>query len=187
MPTELPLHPALVHLPLGASMLVPLVALALTVALWRRWWPRSTWAVVVALQLCVVGGGWLALLTGEQEEDRVERVVPHSAIETHEERAELFVGAAAAVLALSVAALVLGRFETPRLLLTLAVTAGSGVVAGLGAWTGHAGGELVYRHGAASAYTGGATPGGLEAPGEDEEHGGRGRGRGRGGSRERGE
>ncbi|HSP76928.1 MAG TPA: DUF2231 domain-containing protein [Myxococcaceae bacterium] len=167
-----PLHPAVVHLPLGLAFLLPVVALLLTFALWRGGWPRSVWAVLVVLQLMLVGGGVVALLSGEQEEERVERVVSESVIEQHEEQAEAFVWTAGGVLALAAGVLVMRR-EGLRRVLTVAVTAGTFVVAGLAVWTGHSGGELVYKHGAASAYTsagpaGGGANGSMFREGEDD-------------------
>jgi hypothetical protein len=59
-------------------------------------------------------------------------------------------------------------------------TVGTVVVVVSAIRTGEAGGDLVYKHGAASAYQagGGAVPAAVAEP---EESGGKGRGRGRGG------
>ncbi|HEX5747336.1 MAG TPA: DUF2231 domain-containing protein [Archangium sp.] len=149
--SNLPLHPALVHLPLGLAFILPLLALGLTLAALRGKWSPGGWAVVVALLLAVVGGGLASLQTGEREEERVERLVPESAIERHEELAEAFVWTSGAVLALALGALVLKK-EGLRRGLAVGVTAGSLAMGVLAVLTGEAGGELVYRHGAASAY-----------------------------------
>lgn len=150
--SNLPLHPALVHLPLGLAFVLPLLALGLTIAALRGRWSPGAWAVLVGLLFLTVGGGLAAMSTGEQQEDVVERVVPESVIEQHEERAEAFVWASGAVLALALSALVLKK-EGPRRVLAMGVTAGTVAMALLAVWTGHSGGELVYSHGAASAYT----------------------------------
>ena len=49
----LPLHPAIVHIPLGLAFVMPLLALGLTWATWRAHRPRRAFAVLVALQLLV--------------------------------------------------------------------------------------------------------------------------------------
>lgn len=150
--SAVPLHPALVHLPLGIAFVLPLVSLAVTLALWRQWVTPKTWAIVVLLQAVLVGSGVLALRTGEVEEEWVEAVVAERYIEAHEDAAKSFMLAAGASLAVGAAGLLsLGR---RRALLGLAgaVTLASFVVAGLGVLAGKPGGELVYVHGAADAY-----------------------------------
>jgi len=149
---SMPLHPAIVHLPLGVALAVPLVALALTVALWRGRLPAGVWGLVVGLQVLVVGGGGLAMRTGEQEEDRVEQVVAKKLIHEHEEKAEAFMGSAWAVLFLSAGVLFVRSRPGLVRALTAATTVGAVAMAGLGLTAGHAGGELVYVHGAAKAY-----------------------------------
>ena len=160
MPT-VPLHPALVHVPLGLAFVVPLVAAGIAFALWRGLLPRRGWLVLVVLQAVLVAGGAVALKTGEQEEDRVERVVGEAVLHRHEEAAEVFLWVAAVVLAAAAAVLVLpARLATAG---AFAVLAGTLVVTALAVRTGQAGGELVYRHGAASAY-GGAPAGAAAVP-----------------------
>jgi len=95
--TYVPLHPALVHLPLGLSIVLPLVAAGMAFALWRGLVPRRTWGVVVGLQAALVVGALVALKTGEREERRVEPVVGETALERHEEAAEVFLWGSAVV------------------------------------------------------------------------------------------
>lgn len=154
MPATPPLHPAIVHLPLGAALVVPLVALGLTLALWRGRWPTGVWSVVVGLQLLVVGGGMMSMRTGEEAEHDVRRALPatRSAIHEHEERAKAFMGGAFTVLLLSAGVLVARNKPAVARGLTVATSLGTLGVAGLGMNAGKAGGELVYVHGAASAY-----------------------------------
>lgn len=152
-------HPKLVHLPIALSVLMPLLAGALLLAWWKKWLPARSWLVVVALQALLLGSGVLALKSGESEEERVEKVVPESVLEAHEEAAEVFVGASGAVLGLMLLALILHKTKV-ALPLGGAATLGAVVVLGLGYQTGQAGGELVYRHGAANAYVNAATASG---------------------------
>jgi len=153
--TYVPLHPALVHLPLGLSIVLPLVAAGMAFALWRGLVPRRTWGVVVGLQAALVVGALVALKTGEREERRVEPVVGETALERHEEAAEVFLWGSAVVLALTAAGLAVP--ERSAAAVATAAAAGTLVVAGLAFRTGKAGGELVYVRGAASAYQ--AAPG----------------------------
>jgi hypothetical protein len=111
--------------------------------------------VVVALQALLLGSALVAIKTGGAEEDRVERVVQERVLRQHEESAEQFAWASGATLALAALVLVLRRSAASRAA-TVGVVVATVVVAGLGFRVGHAGGELVYTHGAASAY---ATPG----------------------------
>ena len=148
--TTVPMHPALVHLPLGLAVLLPLLALGFTLALWRGRLPARAWAAVVGVQVLMVGGGLLALRTGEADEEQVEQRVGEAALERHEEAAEAFVWSAGALLALSLGVLAL---RSPRLQQwgRAGVTLGSVAVLALALQTGKAGGELVYVHGAAGA------------------------------------
>lgn len=144
-----PLHPAIVHLPLAIAVLLPLAALIVAVAIARQWLPSRSWALVLALHLLLAGGGLLAANTGEAEEERVERVVAERNIEAHEERAESFLWIAGLTLAVTAAGLVAGR--AGALARGATVMAAVGILAA-GIAVGHTGGELVYQHGAASAY-----------------------------------
>lgn len=131
---------------------MPAIAALLLVAWWRQWLPRRAWWIAVALQAALVASSVVALRTGEADEERVERVVASEAsIERHEEAAELFLWASVGVLALLGAAAVVRRDTGARAVAALAVV-GTLAIAGLGYRVGHAGGELVYRDGAARAY-----------------------------------
>ena len=145
-----PLHPAVVHLPIALAVLIPLVALAALLAARFGWLPPRAWAFVVLLQACLVGSAFVAIETGEDEEERAERVVAERHIEDHEERAERLLWAAGIVLLVSAAGLAPGRLGSLARPLGFALSLG---VLALAVDVGHSGGELVYRHGAASAYT----------------------------------
>jgi len=145
-----PLHPAVVHFPIALALLVPLFALLGVLAVRAGWLPRNAWAGVVLLQALLVGSAYLALETGEDQEDRVEEVVGHDPIHAHEEAAERLMWLAGATLVVFAAGLagdpLGGRARVVSLLLSLAV-------AGASVPVGRSGGALVYEHGAASAYT----------------------------------
>lgn len=161
----LPLHPAIVHLPLGLAVLIPFIAAGFAWAVWTGRVRARAWLAVVLLQALLVGAGVVAMNTGEAEEERVEGLVPRSALHQHEEYAEQFVWAAGVTLALAGLALVVGRPRATRALLAATVAA-TIIVGGLALRVGHAGGALVYVHGAAAAYSSPAAgaPGPSPAP-----------------------
>jgi len=145
-----PLHPAVVHFPIVLAVLAPLVAAG---ALWaiRRGVPsRRAWSVPALLLGALVLSGWVAAQTGEREEDRVERVVSERPIHAHEEAAELFVYATAGVLAIALVGLLPGAAGRAGRALG---TVGTVALVVVGWNVGHTGGELVYRYGAAQAYS----------------------------------
>lgn len=155
-----PLHPAVAHLPLALAVLTPLFALLAGWAIHSKILPLRIWVALPLLAALMAGSGWLALETGEDQEDRVEEVVVERYIEEHEERAETFAVLAATLLAISFTGLLPGR---PGELGRAAVLALSVVTLGFAIAVGHTGGELVYRHGAAQAYVRDATGGALRA------------------------
>jgi len=161
----LPLHPAVVHVPLGIAFVVPLVAIGVALALWRGRASRRVFAVVVSLQLLVAFGAWAALATGEREEEKVERLVAESLIEDHEEAAETFLAASVIASIIGLAALFARGERVGRWAVAGAIAA-SLVVAALGLRVGRLGGEMAYVHGAAEAYRGGGGSGGGAAPTE---------------------
>ncbi len=144
--SSLPLHPAVVHVPLGLAMILPLVAVALALTVWRGKLPRSVLALVTGLQLVLVVSGFAAASLGYQDEKQAKLVATHDAIEEHEEAAEGFVWVAVGVLVLSVLPLLVPLRRAP--LLAAAVAAGTLVVAGLAINVGEKGGALVFHHGA---------------------------------------
>jgi uncharacterized membrane protein len=147
------LHPAIVHLPLGLAFVIPVLAAGFAWALWTgRVRPRGAWVAVIGLQAVLLGGGLVAMNSGEREEERVERVVPDVAVERHEEYAEQFVWAVGLTL---VAAVLVLAFRKPALVhsMAAATVVGSLVVVAAAIRVGHAGGQLVYAHNAGAAYT----------------------------------
>ncbi len=144
-----PLHPAIVHFPIVLTMLAPLVAGAAIYAIRRGTAPRKAWGITTAFLAALVLSAWVSTETGEQQEERVERVVSERPLESHEEAAELFLYGSAGVLLVAVAGLARNRFGAAG-----RVVATVGTLALIGAaWNvGHTGGSLVYEYGAASAY-----------------------------------
>lgn len=144
-----PLHPAVVHFPIVLGVLAPFFALGALWAIRRGIAPRKAWGLATAVLAALSLSSWVAVQTGEQQEERVEDVVAHDPFERHEEAAEGFLLMTAGVLGVAVLGFLggpLGRVAR------VAATAGAVVLVAAGARVGHSGGELVYRHGAASAY-----------------------------------
>jgi len=144
-----PLHPAVVHFPIALVVLIPGLAAIGTWLIYKKALPARSWLLILILQVLLVGSGWLALETGEEEEDRVERIVAENPIEAHEEAAERFLFLA------GIGLLICGAGLLPRqqgfMGRVVGTVATIGVLAA-GISVGHSGGELVYRHGAANAY-----------------------------------
>jgi uncharacterized membrane protein len=147
----MPLHPLISHFPLVLSVIVPLAALAFAFLIRANKISSSMWLIVVAFMLSLTVSGYVALETGETEEDKVEKVVSKKIIHEHEEAAEIFVGSTVIVLALGIAAFFLRKELQFSVMLAIAGLALISTY--LGFRTGKLGGELVYVHGAASAYT----------------------------------
>lgn len=164
----LPLHPKLIHLPIALAILMPMISAGLLLAWMKDLLPKRAWIVAVALQAVLVGSSVLAMRSGEDEEERVERVVPESAIETHEEAAEAFTWTAAGALVLFIAGAAIPGAAAARGAAG-AATAATLVVLLLGYRVGQAGGALVYQHGAAAAYTTAAGAGNPAAPATDDD------------------
>jgi hypothetical protein len=135
----------------------------MAIALWRGWLPARAWLGVVALQALLVGGGGLALASGEQDEERVEKAVGEAAIESHVHAAQRFVAAGALTLAVAATALAFARkpgWQRSAQVATVALSLG---VLGLGVSVGHKGGALVYRDGAGAAWAQPGNPSGEVA------------------------
>lgn len=147
-----PLHPLIVHLPMALAVLMPLVAGGMLLAWWRGYFRKRTWSIVCLLQAAMLASSLVAMRTGEDDEERVEQVVAEAAIEQHEEAAELFTWGSGLLLVVSLMPLLL-RSQGKARAAGLLTVGGTLVMLGLGYNVGSAGGELVYKHGAAAAFT----------------------------------
>jgi len=150
-----PLHPAVVHLPIALTLLLPPFVLGALWAIRRGAAPVRAWGIATAIFAALTLSSWVAVESGEQASEQVERVVAEAPLESHEEAAEAFLTVSAVVLGVALVGLRSGRIgQTARLL----GTAGSVILLGAGWRVGHSGGALVYQHGAASAYTAATGP-----------------------------
>jgi uncharacterized membrane protein len=145
-----PLHPAVVHFPVVLAFLLPLFVAGALWAIRRGANARRAWMLPLAVAVALAVSAWASVQTGSAQEARVERAVSEQALETHEEMAEAFLAASAGVAVLALAGLVGGM--AGRVVRVLAAI-GALLLVGLVVRVGHSGGQLVYRYGAASAYT----------------------------------
>jgi uncharacterized membrane protein len=149
-----PLHPIVVHFPIVLVVLLPAFALGALLVIRRGGAARPVWAIPLAVAAALTLSAWVAIQTGEREEDRVESIVGEAALHTHEEAAERFLVLSGVLLLVAGVGLVGGTVGTAARLIT---TAGSFGLVLAGIQVGGSGGDLVYRHGAASAYVQGST------------------------------
>lgn len=149
-----PLHPIIVHFPIALTVILPVLILVFAFMMKLNKLSRQTWLIIIGLQLATTVTGYIALETGETDEDVVEKVVDRKFIHEHEEAAEIFVGATVVALVLSIGSF----FLKTQILFTVQLVIGfvSLICCYLAYNTGILGGELVYKHGAASAYVIGA-------------------------------
>jgi uncharacterized membrane protein len=153
-----PLHPAVVHFPIVLAFLLPLFAIGALVAIRKGARPLRAWSLPLVVGAALTLSSWVAIETGEDQDERVERIVAEQPLETHEERAEMFLTLSVVLLLVSATGLargVVGRAGR------VTATVGAVALVVAAAQVGHSGGELVYRHGAASAYV--PNPGGASA------------------------
>jgi len=146
--SELPWHPAWVHLPLGLSPVVLMASIGSSLATWRGWATHRAWWGAVALQGVLVVGMAGARWTGESEAESLWTVVGEAPLQTHHAWANGF-----SVLAIVTWVLMVGAAvaREPRASMGLGVLASlaSAVLVWLGLQTGHSGAEIVWTYGAA--------------------------------------
>ncbi|HSP18238.1 MAG TPA: hypothetical protein VLQ79_01895 [Myxococcaceae bacterium] len=140
----LPLHPAVVHVPLGLALIMPLLLGALLWAVLADRLPGRVWLLAVALQGVILGAAAVSLRTGEQEEERVEERVGEAQLEVHQRAAQAFTVAAGATFGAVMLAVLLRTRRRPFALAGMASVVLSVAMVGLGIQAGHRGGALVH-------------------------------------------
>lgn len=162
----IPLHPMVVHFPIVLTFLLPISVFVALWAIGKTATPRRVWAVPLAVAAALALSAFAATRTGEAEEDKVEEVLASEApIHDHEEAGERFLVLSGVLLLVATAGLARGTVGRAARLVTAAGAVG---LMAAGWQVGHTGGELVYRHGAASAYGPAADSSGDLARTEDD-------------------
>lgn len=158
---QVSLHPSIVHFPLALTFVLPILVLVFAWMIRDNKMSPKAWGIILGLQILVTVSGYIALETGETDEDIVSKVVSKEFISEHEQVAEIFVGTTVIGLVVSIAAFFIRKeFQ----FLIKMVVLGIGLVSCFfGYRTGLLGGELVYKHGAASVFTSSEDPGVLPA------------------------
>ena len=148
---QAPLHPLIVHFPIALTFILPILILFFAYMIKNKKMSHLAWLVIIGLQVATTASGYIALETGENEEHVVERVLDKKYIQAHEESAEIFVGFTVLALVLSIGTYFLrNELQFVAHLVICVVT----LISAYCVYNaGSLGGELVYRHGAAEAYT----------------------------------
>lgn len=147
--SSIPLHPLVVHFPVVFAVLAPVFAIGALVAIKRGTRPLVAWGMTAVLVAALSGSSFVALETGEDQEEAVENVVPGSALDTHEDAADRFFSFSLVLLGITAAGFLPRRAGTAA---RIVATAGTLVMIVAGYQVGHSGGSLVYEHNAGSAY-----------------------------------
>lgn len=145
---DLPLHPIVVHFPIVLGTLLPFLAILLWWAIKKWQWTPKVWALVSAVSLVYCLFAVTAVQLGEDDEEKVEKVISEKVIEEHEEAGELIPWLAGTLFLVSLGGFTVKyskQAKTAMIVLSLV-----GIVPLANA--GHTGGELVYEHGAAFAH-----------------------------------
>ena len=159
-----PLHPAVVHFPIVLMFLLPVAAVVALWAIGHGSRAVRAWLIPLSLAGALTLSAWVAVETGERDEDRAEDVAGERAVATHEEAAERFLLLSGAVLVIVAAGLLRGGVgRTARVAGTVAALA----LVAAGYQVGHSGGQLVYGDGSSAGLVGFNAGG----PGDAGEHG----------------
>jgi uncharacterized membrane protein len=146
-----PLHPILVHFPIVLGFALPILALVALLRIGAGVKVPAAWLPVLLIALLTLVGGFVSVQSGEGEEEIVEKVVPHDAMEAHEGNGKRFMVIAAIAFVVALGGLAGRRVGGAARGLTVLVAL---LLAAQLLWTAKTGGALVYEHGAASAYSG---------------------------------
>lgn len=146
----IPLHPFLAHIPLVLALFMPIILGVSIFLIFKKKVPSQGWWVAVCIQLLVVIFSYIALSSGEAEEDLVANYVSKSFISKHENMAEVFSGLSVILLGV----LIVTNFVEEKVAKKLRIIAAlfSVVPLGMGLYTGRLGGEIAYAYGGAQAY-----------------------------------
>jgi uncharacterized membrane protein len=145
---DLPLHPIAVHFPIVLGIVLPFTALLIWWAIRKEYLQQKAWILVTLIAFIYCASAVVASELGEEDEEKVEKVVAEKFIEEHEEAAESIPWIAGTLFVVSFAGLL--RKNSDRARLGIAVLSLAAIIPLTNA--GHTGGELVYQYGAANAH-----------------------------------
>jgi len=144
-----PLHPIVVHFPVVLSILLPVVAVGSLWAIHRGARPLRAWGVAIAVAAALTLSAFVAVETGEDQEERVEKVVAEARIDEHADAGEALYFVSIGVLAVLALGLMPG--DKGRIVRYVGAV-GTLTVAAAAFKVGMTGGDLVYKYNAASVY-----------------------------------
>ncbi len=156
----MPLHPAIVHVPLGLAVVLGPILAALLWLERRAPAQRGPWWLGAMLASVLAVGALAASSAGEDEALRLAQRIPIAALEAHDDAAGLFTAVSVLAALLALAAGVAAQPRPRRALQVVSVLVAL-LLLPLALRVGRAGGELVWEHGAASP---GAVDGGVTRP-----------------------
>ncbi|MCB0376962.1 MAG: hypothetical protein KDD33_00590 [Bdellovibrionales bacterium] len=148
---DIPYHPMVVHLPIALAIIIPILSLFLWGAIKCKKASAKSWGILVVLTALYLVSSLAAVKSGEFDEDLVEDKIGKKLVHEHEERGEKIPWVAGVLLIAYTVTYVTGRSKlswTHKLCTVLSIAAVYPIIL-----AGHSGGQLVYKHGAASAHT----------------------------------
>jgi len=145
---DLPLHPIVVHFPIVLGVILPFTALLFWWAIKKEYLQQKAWILVVFLALTYGVSSLVAIELGETDEEKVEKVVSKKLIGEHAEAGELIPWISGGLFLFALAGFL--PKNSQRIRLAMAVLSFAAIIPL--ANTGHTGGRLVYKYGAANAH-----------------------------------
>lgn len=145
-----PLHPFLAHIPLTLALFMPIILWVSVYLIAKEKVSTKAWWASVAVQVVIVASAYIALSSGEGEEDIVVQFVPKKIIGQHENMAEVFSGLS--VILLGVMMVINFVQEKVAKYFRIIAAVFSIIPLGVGLYAGRLGGQIAYAHGGAEAY-----------------------------------
>jgi uncharacterized membrane protein len=144
----MPLHPFIVHLPVGLALVMPLLLFVFIIRgkLRRQSQGRSGWLLVMILQAVILAGALFSNRTGDDDSQRVVPAVSASLVEAHEDAAHILTVVSAVLMLVAATAAFHFKFREMLIWVSLGLSC---LQWGQVMHTAKLGTELVYRYGAA--------------------------------------
>jgi uncharacterized membrane protein YgdD (TMEM256/DUF423 family) len=84
----MPVHPAVVHLPIAMALTMPPVMILLALAVLKKRIPERAWVMAPLLSLLLSALIYTAMYTGSSDRERLEDRVSMELLDSHEQAAE---------------------------------------------------------------------------------------------------